>query len=233
MNIALVMMGGSGTRFGGDIPKQFVEVDGKPIFTYLLEDYESFDEVDLIYIACHKEWKAFTKKWVDKLAISKCADIVEGGDSRSGSIRNALLLMKNRVASEDVVLIHDVTHPFLDKANVGKCIEQAREKGASTLVGSCLDTMYQIKEDGSVDEVLNRNLVVSATSPECFTFGRIFPLYEGKTPEELAAMTSAGAMMVSNGEPLACVKTPLLNLKITYHEDMQAFVKLVHGYYYE
>ena len=56
MNHVLLMMGGSGTRFGADIPKQFVEVEGQPVFSYVMDKYDRFNIVDSIVLVCHADW---------------------------------------------------------------------------------------------------------------------------------------------------------------------------------
>ena len=233
MNIALIMMGGKGTRFGSDIPKQFVEVENVPVFLYLVEAYQQFKEVDKIVIVCHEDWKDFTRSWCRDKKISKLCDVVSGGANRSHSVQNGLDRISRIAENDDVVLVHDVTHPFIDKENVVECILFAREDGAATLAGSCFDTMYQLNTDDVIERVVNRESLVSATAPECFRFDVIWPLYDGKTVEDLEKMTSAGAMLVANGKKVRVIRTPLINLKITLHEDMEAFKKLLHGYYYE
>lgn len=232
MNTALIMMGGVGSRFGASIPKQFVEVDNRPVFTYLLEAYDKFPLVENIFIVCHPEWIDFTEEWAHRLSINKLKRVVGGGVNRSQSVQFGLEAIGELANDDDIVLIHDVTHPFLDKRNTAVCIEKAMQCGASTMVGTCFDTMYQVDSEGYINSVLPREFIVSATAPECFKFDVVFPLYKGKTAEELELMTSAGAMMVAHSQPVAIVRTPLLNLKITLHEDMEAFKKLIYGYYY-
>lgn len=226
-------MGGRGTRFGAKIPKQFVEVDGHPVFTYLLEAYEQFDEVDSLYIVCHKDWIPFTEKWITNLKLKKVKKILSGGNSRSQSVQFGLNAIASQAKPSDVVLIHDVTHPFIDTENVKKCIIATQSVGAATLAGSCFDTMYKTNEEECIEKVIPREKIVSATAPECFRFDTVYPLYKDKSEEELECMTSAGAMMVANGQPVKVIRTPFINLKITLYEDMEAFKKLLHGYYYK
>lgn len=233
MNITLIMMGGSGTRFGATIPKQFIEVEDRPVFTYLVEAYQKFSYVDKIVIVCHGEWEKYTSDWCEKLKITKLEAIVQGGENRSHSVQKGLKKVLECCSDPgDVVLIHDVTHPFLDEANIEKCIQLALADGAATLTGACFDTMYRIDQDGCIAGVVDRDYVVSATAPECFQIGKVWPFYSDKSIDELGKMTSVGAMMVANGQKVHVVKTPLINLKITLHEDMEAFKKLLNGYYY-
>ena len=233
MNNALIMMGGSGTRFGADIPKQFVMIEGKPVFAYLLEAYERFDLVDEVCVVCHKDWIDFTCDWAEKVGARKVKAVVAGGASRSQSVQFGLRTLSESMDPNDIVLIHDVTHPFIDMENVPKCVQACREVGASTLAGSCFDTMYEVDEGDVVSCVADRAHLVSATAPECFRFDVIYPLYQGKNAEELEKMTSAGAMLIASGRPVQAIRTPLINLKVTLREDMEAFEKLLHGYYYE
>lgn len=232
-NYALIMMAGSGTRFGAAIPKQFVEVEGKPIFVYLAAAYESLDIVDGIVSVCHPEWIDYAVDCFRKEGISKIKRIVPGGSSRSQSVQLGLNALSSIASGNDVVLIHDVTHPFIDTEQVVECINAASEIGAATLVGSCFDTMYEVDSEGYISSILQRERVVSATAPECFRMDVVYPLFAGKSPEELEVMTSAGSMLAQNGRKVKVIRTPLINLKITLHEDMEAFKKLLHGYYYD
>ena len=106
-NILLLMMGGSGTRFGADIPKQFVEVNGKPVFSYIVEKYGRNPLIDAMVIVCHKNWLDFTRERVDALEPLFPFTVTAGGASRSESVKKGLQAAAQYASTEDVVLIHD------------------------------------------------------------------------------------------------------------------------------
>lgn len=232
-NILLLMMGGSGTRFGADIPKQFVEVAGKPIFSYIIEKYATLPEVDRAVVVCHGDWVEFTHDWVEGLHLDMLVDVVEGGSCRSESVKNGLARVSSFASDDDVVLIHDATHPYVDERGVAETIAATREHGGATLGERQYDTVYRMDpETNTIIEVIPRETVVSGASPEAFVFGRVWGIYRDSSLEELERYTSAGALALAHDIPMKIISTDLINLKITYRNDMDVFMKLFHDYYF-
>lgn len=232
MNILLLMMGGSGTRFGASIPKQFTIVEGAPVFSYIMKKYDEMDEIDKMVIVCHKDWKEYVHEWEDKLEVKKLAAVVDGGDTRSGSVLNGLLAAKKFAEDDAVVLLHDATHPYVDIEGTKGVIEGVKKYGGATL-GQCqYDTCYLMDDEKMIKEVVPRTNVVSGASPEAFFFGKLYDIYTKSSPEELEKMTSAGAMALAHGIKMQVIPANVLNLKITYPGDMELFKKLCKGYFF-
>ena len=229
----LLMMGGSGTRFGADIPKQFVEVNGKPVFSYIVEKYDAIKAVDNIVIVCHESWVDFTRDWVRSLGLACPFVVTAGGASRSESVKNGLTAAAATAGPDDVILIHDATHPYVDEENMQAMVDATRQVGGATL-GECqYDTVYRINPDTKMLEaVIPREAVVSGASPEAFMFGTIYDIYTSTPLEDLDKFTSAGALALAHNIPMKVVPTNLINLKITYKHDMDVFRKLFHDYYF-
>lgn len=234
-NILLLMMGGSGTRFGADIPKQFVEVNGKPIFSYIVDKYFKTGVIDSMVVVCHQSWIEYTEEWVRGMAPSQDYPfkVVAGGSSRSESVKNGIDYAATYAEEDDVILIHDATHPYVDEENLEKVIEATKRNGGATL-GECqYDTVYGINpETGILERVIPRETVVSGASPEAFLFGLINSVYTNTPVEELEKFTSAGALALANDITMEVIPTDLINLKITYRHDMEVFKKLFHNYYF-
>ena len=233
MNHLLLMMGGSGKRFGADIPKQFVEVEGQPVFTYIVQKYDSFQKADSIVVVCHSDWLDFANEKMEKLNLSKPYVVIEGGSTRSESVRNGLRKLRSSASPSDIVMIHDATHPYLDEDATIKAIEATKKYKAATLGQKQYDTVYRMNDEGELIEVVPREQIVSGASPELFEFSFIDSVYENTLDEELANFTSAGAIALANGITMFVVPTDLVNLKITHRHDMELFQKLFHGYYFK
>lgn len=232
MNILLLMMAGSGTRFGADIPKQFVEVNGRPVFSYILEGYQQLECIDRILVVTHPDWFDYVTEWREKLAASKMDPPVAGGATRSESVKNGLTAASAFASDQDVVLLHDATHPYVDAEGTEEVIAEVKEVGGATLAQFQYDTVYRMDgESRLLKEVVPRQEIVSGASPEAFRFGKIFGIYENASQEELERMTSAGAIALAYHIPMKVVKTDLINLKITYPRDMELFRALVDSYF--
>ena len=233
MNHVLLMMGGSGTRFGANIPKQFVEVEGQPVFSYVMDKYDRFNKIDSIVLVCHAEWVDYADSWARKLGIAKYIATVAGGASRSESVRNGLRRLADFAEDDDIVLIHDATHPYLDEGSTADAIRATEECGAATLGRKQFDTVHRTDLEGNLREVVPREEIVSGASPELFKFGPIYRIYEQASEEDFEKFTSAGAIALANDIPMKVVPTDFVNLKITSRHDMELFERLFHGYYFK
>ena len=233
MNTVLFMMGGTGTRFGADIPKQYIEIEGRPIYTYVVEAYAGIDEIDNIVIVSHADWIDFVHQTNEKLGLKKIAGVVAGGSTRSESVLNGLNKISEFGAAHDVVLIHDATHPYVDKEGTLKIIESVKKHGGATLGACQYDTMYMMDENNMLTKVVPRQFIVSGASPEAFEFGTIYDIYKNADPQYFEQMTSAGAIALANNIPMEVVPTNLVNLKITHKDDMEVCKKLLKTYFFK
>ncbi len=232
MNHVLLMMGGSGTRFGARIPKQFILVEKIPIFAYILKGYEDCEFVDSITVVSHADWIEYVKEWADKLGVSKLIHITTGGATRSESVLNGLKAIQKEAHDEDVILIHDATHPYVDAEGCRLVIEGVEKYGGATLGQRQYDTVYQMDDETHMlKKVLPRTEIVSGASPEAFRYGDIYKIYAQSTAEELEKMTSAGAIALAHGIQMQVIPANVLNLKITYKNDMEVFKRMVHEYF--
>lgn len=232
-NILLLMMGGSGTRLGADIPKQYLEVDGKPIFHYIVKAYAQLPEIDSICIVSHANWIEFVRSEISDIAFHCPVVVTAGGDSRSASVRNGLRAVQEFATEKDVVLIHDATHPYVDQEGTLAVIDAVNKFGGATLGACQYDTCYQMDEHNQLKKVIPRQELVSGASPEAFRFGDISRIYFNSTEEELNAMTSAGAIALAHGITMKVVPAQVLNLKITYPGDLELFKLLVKNYFFK
>ena len=233
MNAFVLMMGGSGTRFGKDRPKQYTLIDERPLFSYIVEKVSQTPCVDRLVVVSHADWLDYAQEWTARCVGSIPFDVVAGGENRSGSVLNGLKKLSEYCADGDVVMIHDATHPYLDSENLETLIEAVKEYGGATMASRNYDTVYRMDENGFLEKVEPRELIVAGASPEAFRFGDIFRIYTESTPEHLAAMTSAGAIALAHQIPMKVVPSPVLNLKVTYEHDLELLLKLLHGYYFE
>ena len=228
----LLMMGGIGSRFGADTPKQFTMVEEKPLFTYIAEKLAKQNVVTGIVIVVNNAWLDYTKEWVAKLKIEKIVSIVSGGDTRSESVFNGLKSLKDIARDNDPVLMHDATHPYVDEEGTKKVAEMVAEHGSATLASLNYDTTYLMDDDNNIVKVIPRKNVIAGASPEGFRYKQIYDIYDQTPEEEMEKMTSVGAIALANNIPMKVVPTPVLNLKITYPEDMKLFMKLYKNYFF-
>ena len=233
MNYLLLMMGGRGTRLGADRPKQYIEIDGIPIFVYILNSYDKVECIDEILIVSNEMWIDYVTNWINNLQLKKPTSIVAGGKTRSHSVYNGLKEISKRAEDDDIVLLHDATHPYVDEKGTLEVIDAIEEYGGATLGAFQYDTVYRMDDDGFITDVIPRRELVAGASPEGFKFGEIFPIYDKSDDAELEAMTSGGAMALEHGIRMKTVECNVINLKITYPHDLEIFKKTIHSYFFE
>lgn len=113
-NVAIVVAGGSGTRMGQDIPKQFINVFDKPVLIYTLESFQRHPDIDAIEVVCIEGWETMVEAYAKQFNIDKLKWIVRGGSSVQESIRNGVEHLVDKISEKDNVIIHDGIRPLID-----------------------------------------------------------------------------------------------------------------------
>ncbi|MDE6182266.1 MAG: 2-C-methyl-D-erythritol 4-phosphate cytidylyltransferase, partial [Eubacteriales bacterium] len=130
-NIVIIPCSGTGKRMGSNIPKQFLELEGKPIICHTIEKFEKCEKIDEIMIVISKEYEEYFKKEIlEKNNFKKVFNIVLGGEERFNSVYNGLCSIKNK---ESIVLIHDGVRPFIKIEQIEKIIKETKLHKACVL----------------------------------------------------------------------------------------------------
>ena len=184
MNYGVILAGGRGTRMDSiDIPKQYYEIDGKPIFMYALLTMLNTNVFDLIYIAIHFDYldkvKDYLSKFVSKENLSKII-ITNGGKERIDSIHNVLKeISKNDISADDIICVHEAARPLVTERVLIDSIEGAKKYGAVVASVPAEDTIL-ISDDGSVvDTIPDRKRIFREQAPESFRLKELIE-YEKK-----------------------------------------------------
>lgn len=232
-NYLLLMMGGIGTRVQKDLPKQYVLVNGIPIFAYTLKTYDSLDIIDGIIIVADNYYFAYINKWINKLNIKKVIKIVQSGNCRSESVLNGIVGYKDIANDDDILIVHDASAPYVDDKAISEAIGLSNEGYFTTLgVRQCV-TVYEINpKHNDIKKVIPRETVIPGACPDTFQYKNIYDIYVNTKYEDLEKMTSALALGIKNNIPSKVVITSMLTIKITYSEDIRIFRKLVDTYYF-
>ena len=115
MNIALIIAGGSGSRMGQDIPKQFINVYDKPVLIYTLEGFQKHPQIDAIELVCIDGWHEVVWAYARQFNIDKLKWVISGGATGQESIRNGVFHLEGKCADDDIVVIHDGIRPLVDE----------------------------------------------------------------------------------------------------------------------
>ena len=213
---ALIVAAGSGKRMGGDAPKQFLEINGKPILQHTLERFQASAAVDQIYVVTSLEYVDHYSSIIKSdWQIDKLCKVVAGGEERYLSVWAGLQVLD---ANVDVVLIHDGVRPLISDQVIEKSVESARTYGAVVVGAPARDTV-KIVDGAFVKETIDRNTVLLAQTPQAFRKEVIVDAYEHAFLNNTFS-TDDSALAERFGHKVAILLGDSTNIKITVPEDL-------------
>ena len=218
---ALVLAGGSGDRFGAEIPKQFVRLAGEPILLRSIRTIASAG-IDGLTVVAHPSWLAETAELVAVANVDVPIWIVAGGATRNESTRNGLAALED-AADDDIVLIHDAVRPLLPREVVLRSIEpilSGRADGTDTVIPSA-DTLVVVEGD-TIVEIPERARYRRGQTPQSFRVGVLRAAYRAATAAGDLSATDDCSLVLRHvpGVRIVAVPGDELNLKITTRVDM-------------
>lgn len=228
-NIAIIFAGGSGARMGSGLPKQFIEVNGKPIIIHTLEIFEEHPSIDKIYIACKEDYIPKLEKYVERYFISKIAKIVPGGATGQDSIYNALSAAAKENEPDSIVLIHDGVRPCITSELIEDDLNCVKENGSAVTCSALFETPV-ISVDGKfVNEVPPRQQLFTAQAPQCFYLGEVMEAHHmmRKTNPRYEGIVDTCTLMKRFGKQVAIILGNRGNIKVTTPEDLYTFRAMI------
>lgn len=226
-NIAVVFAGGTGVRMNTKSkPKQFLELHGKPILVYTLEQFNSHPQIDGIILVVLKQWITYCKELVIKFQLKKVKAIIEGGDSAMESQKRGLIEASSLYNKDTVVLIHDGVRPLIDEKTISDNILSVQKMGSAITVTPAIETIVINSCDGTLGRIIERSSVKLARAPQSFYLKDILLAHERAYKDNKTFIDSA-SMMQYYGYSLYPVEGRPENIKITTPNDFYTFRALV------
>lgn len=212
---AIIVAGGKGLRMGGDVPKQFLPINGKPILMHTIEAFrKALDGIEIILVLPanqHEYWQKLCKDY------NFCSPelIAKGGETRFHSVKNGLALLPD---DEDAVVgIHDGVRPFVSKETIQRCYAAAAGGRAVTPVVPVVETIRQILPDGkSITRPRDEYRLVQ--TPQTFPLVMLKKAYEQSYSE---TFTDDASVVEAMGEEILMVEGNRENIKITTPSDLK------------
>ena len=164
-NIAIILAGGSGSRFGADMPKQFLQVAGKMIIEHTIDAFERHPMIDEIAIVSRADYMEEMREMVKKDGYVKVTHVLQGGKERYHS---SLAAIEAFTDDDDNLLIHDGVRPLVSERIITDCVKALAEYEAVDVAVPTTDTIIELNEDGSIARIPQRRLLRNAQTPQCF-----------------------------------------------------------------
>ena len=219
-NIAIILAGGSGSRFGADMPKQFLQVAGKMIIEHTIDAFERHPMIDEIAIVSRADYMEEMREMVKKDGYVKVTHVLQGGKERYHS---SLAAIEAFTDDDDNLLIHDGVRPLVSERIISDCVNALAEYEAVDVAVPTTDTIIELNEDGSIARIPQRRLLRNAQTPQCFRRRVIAEAFRLALQDPdffptddcsivLKYMPEV-AIKVVDGEPS--------NIKVTYKSDLE------------
>ena len=223
MNYALILAGGVGQRMRKTgMPKQFLEVFGKPIIIYTLQKFENCEDIDEIVIACHSSWKEYMDSMILRYDIKKIRAVISGGKDRQDSVLNGLKYLQSIGAKgEDIVVIHDGVRPLIQKNILSENVRVAKEFGSAMTVRPVIESVIVTdSNEANFESFKKRDDTYSLTAPQTFRFEVLTKAYEElKGKETPMPLLDSALVFTYLGNNIHIIKDNNNNIKITTPED--------------
>ncbi|MDX9791661.1 MAG: 2-C-methyl-D-erythritol 4-phosphate cytidylyltransferase [Candidatus Kapaibacterium sp.] len=214
----IIPAGGIGKRFGGDIPKQFVEIDSIPVIIHTLRIFEQIEDVEAVILSVHNEWFTYTKELISKFNIKKVAEVVIGGVERQDSVDHAL--RTKSVEAAEIVLVHDAVRPFATPKLIQNVIDTAEEAGAVIPVVKPMETVKEVTKKGQVVKTIDRSKLALVQTPQGFWQDIILNAYNQASKAGFVGTDSA-SLVEFIGYRVSVIDGESTNIKITNPIDLK------------
>lgn len=222
--IAILLAGGTGQRMGGSIPKQYMELDGKPMIFYALKTLFDYEGISMVRVVADETWHRSILEGIKQLERNEKFDgFSKPGSNRQLSICNALEDVKKVMVSipenEKYVLIHDAARPFLSVSLLNRMMEVIHEADGVLPVLPMKDTIYYSEDGKCITELLDRNKLLAGQAPELFCYEKYYAANIRLKQEELLKINGSTEPAIGAGMNIAFVAGDENNFKITTEED--------------
>lgn len=208
---AVIVAGGSGTRMGNALPKQFLELCGKPVLLHSIEKFlNALYDIEIIVVS-HPAFIDKTKALIQPLPDAQKITVVPGGETRFHSVKNGL----QQVKEASVVFVHDGVRCMVSASLIHCCYEQALTKGSAIPAVSITDSVRLV--DGNTTKVIDRNLLKAIQTPQTFRSEIILPAFEQAYSD---SFTDEATVVESAGHEVFLIEGEKENIKITVPSDL-------------
>jgi 2-C-methyl-D-erythritol 4-phosphate cytidylyltransferase len=233
MIYAGILAGGVGSRMGNvPLPKQFLDLDGKPILVHTVEKFLLTSDFDKIYIATPQKWISHTKDTLRKHDITdERVVVVQGGADRNETIMSIInaIEAENKITDDDVIVTHDAVRPFLTRRIIKENIDAVVKHGAVDTVITATDTIISSKDGEAIDSIPVRDEMYQGQTPQSFNINLLRDSYNALSEDDKKILTDACKILVVADKKVKLVLGELYNIKITTPYDLKVANSIIKG----
>ncbi len=229
MNIAMLIAGGSGQRMKQDIPKQFINVNDRPVIVYTLEAFQKHPNIDAIAVVCLEGWGEILKAYANQFNITKLKWVFGGGNNGQASLRNGVMGLAKVAKGDDMVLIHDAIRPMVSQEIISDNISCCMQHGSAITVIPCAEAMLLTSDKESSKESVPREHLARTQTPQAFYLDKLVWAHEEAGKRGISNSIATCTLMIELGEEIFFSTGSEKNLKLTTTDDIEIFKALLHS----
>lgn len=219
MIVTCIVAGGSGTRMGQAVPKQFLPLLGEPVLVHTVRRFWQMSDLILVGVP-----PAYVQQTRQLLPWEK-VQVLEGGKTRMETVQRLAAALQ--CADSDVVLTHDAVRPFVSSRMLWQSVEQARRVGVCGVFVPCVDTIAVSQDGKRLQSVPPRRSLYQVQTPQTFLYGMLKQLL----PHAHDGLTDLCGLAAEQGQPVAMVEGAYTNIKITHPEDLVQAEQICRRYF--
>jgi len=219
--VAVILAAGRGLRMGGELPKQYLELEGRPILAHTLAAFDKASSIDALVIVSN-DIEHVKERVLMPYPVSKPVFFVQGGEERQHSVWNAVQFIKEC----DIIVIHDGVRPLIAPEVIEKSVKAARLHGASAVGMPCKDTIKETDHRGFAVRTPDRSRLWEIHTPQTFKFSLFKSAHEQAARDGFLG-TDDSSLVERLGHPVKLIEGGYYNIKITTREDLELAVRLL------
>ena len=227
MNIGLIIAGGTGQRMHQEIPKQFINVYGKPVIIYTLEAFQRHPDIDAILVVCIDGWHEILRAYAEQFGITKLKWVVSGGKNGQDSIRNGIEQLARDCSEDDIVLIHDAIRPMLSTEIISDSIAKCKLFGSAITAIPCNEAMLYSEDETASSKSIDRSTLKRTQTPQTFQLKKLVWAHKTALERGITNSIATCTLMVELGEKVYFSAGSEKNIKITTPDDIDIFKALL------
>lgn len=219
MNYAIILAGGKGVRFDGNVPKQFIELTGYPMLSYSMKTAEENENVDEICIVAPLAYHEKIRKWVKEFNITKFRYLAEAGKERYESVYSGIQAIPAK--ARDTVIIMTAVCPFVSQATMNKLYDAIKKYDACITVIKATDAITFSNNGREVNRTLQKKKLFIQQGPQIFRYSVLFQAHKAYHEDEDRIEVNEDSELVLNiGVECGMVMGDRYCIKVTYPEDL-------------
>ena len=237
MVVGVLLSGGTGSRTGADKPKQYIEVDGRPMILDAFDALANCDKVDSVVIVAAHDWRGYLDNNLARTKnVFKFIGYANPGETRQLSIYNALKYIWEKCGfnhetdnDNSLVVIHDAARPYVTSKHIGEYVEACKKADGVLPVLKPRDTVYVSHDGESVHSLLDRNTLFMGQAPEVFDFKKYLDANNSISMDEMLKISGSTQPAIMCGMDIRLVEGDEKNVKVTTKEDLEKYIESKKG----